>query len=135
MSLRSSNSFAIAVLPGDGIGPEVMAPCLEVLAAAQTLSGGFGLNLRSLPAGAGHYRSTGDALPKSTLDACRSADAILLAAMGLPDVRKPDGTELTPQVDLRFELGLCAGLRPVRTIPGLPHVLANPRSAGLDFVR
>src|SRR5262245_35127727 len=105
MSLRSSNSFEIAVLPGDGIGPEVMAPCLEVLAAALTLSGGFGLNLRSWPAGAGHYRSTGDALPKSTLDACRSADAILLAAMGLPGVRQPDGAELTSPVAIPFEIG------------------------------
>lgn len=46
----------------------------------------------------------------------KRADAILLAAMGLPDVRYPDGTEVSPQLDLRFDLGLCAGVRPVREV-------------------
>jgi 3-isopropylmalate dehydrogenase len=68
------------------------------------------------------------------MDACRSADAILLAAMGLPSVRLPDGTEISPQIDLRFQLQLYAGVRPVRTMPGLPQVLADPRAAALDFV-
>jgi 3-isopropylmalate dehydrogenase len=129
-----SNGFQIAVLPGDGIGTEVMGPCLEVLAAAERRVGGFSLATASYPAGAGHYRDHGEALPKSTLNACRAADAILLAAMGLPSVRYPDGTEITPQIDLRFELGLYAGVRPVRTMPGLPKVLADPRAANLDFV-
>jgi 3-isopropylmalate dehydrogenase len=129
-----SNAFQIAVLPGDGIGPEVMAPCLEVLAAAERKVGGFALSLASHPAGAGHYRDHGEALPKATLDACRSADAILLAAMGLPSVRYPDGTEIAPQIDLRFAFGLYAGVRPVRAIPGLTPVLADPRAAHLDFV-
>jgi 3-isopropylmalate dehydrogenase len=54
--------------------------------------------------------------------------------MGLPAVRYPDGTEISPQIDLRMELGLYAGVRPVRTIPGLPTVLSDPRAANLDFV-
>ena len=54
--------------------------------------------------------------------------------MGLPDVRMPDGTEIAPQLDLRFEYELYAGVRPVRTMPGLPSVLADPRAANLDFV-
>jgi 3-isopropylmalate dehydrogenase len=129
-----SNALQISVLPGDGIGPEVMAPCLEVLAEAERIVGGFSLSTTSLPAGAGHYRDHGVALPAATLDACRKADAILLAAMGLPDVRYPDGTEATPQIDLRLELKLYAGVRPVRTLPGFPRVLADPRAADLDFV-
>jgi 3-isopropylmalate dehydrogenase len=132
--MASANAFQIAVLPGDGIGPEVMSPCLEVLAAAEKKVGGFSLSTASHAAGAGHYRDHGEALPQATMDACRQADAILLAAMGLPSVRYPDGTEIAPQIDLRFDLGLYAGVRPVKTIPGLPPVLADPRAANLDFV-
>ncbi|MDX2205411.1 MAG: isocitrate/isopropylmalate family dehydrogenase [Hyphomicrobiaceae bacterium] len=132
--MAGSNAFQIAVLPGDGIGPEVMAPCLEVLAEAERRVGGFSLSTRALPAGAGHLRDHGEALPETTLEACRAADAILLAAMGLPDVRYPDGTEATPQIDLRTRLGLYAGVRPVRCLPGFPRVLADPRAADLDFV-
>jgi 3-isopropylmalate dehydrogenase len=86
------------------------------------------------PAGAGYYRDTGKALPETTIEACRRADAILLAAMGLPEVRMPDGTEITPQIDLRIILGLYAGVRPVRSIRGLPGVLSDPRASALDFV-
>lgn len=132
--MAGSNALQIAVLPGDGIGPEVMAPCLAVLAEAERLVGGFSLSPVQHPAGAGHYRDHGVALPPATLDACRKADAILLAAMGLPDVRYPDGTEATPQIDLRLQLGLYAGIRPVRCLPGFPRVLADPRAEGLDFV-
>ncbi len=130
----AANAFRIAVLPGDGIGPEVMAPCLEVLAEAERRVGGFALSTSSHAAGAGEYRDRGEALPAATLEACRAADAILLAAMGLPDVRYPDGTEATPQIDLRIKLGLYAGVRPVRCLPGFPRVLADPRAADLDFV-
>lgn len=130
----SGNAFRIAVLPGDGIGPEVMAPCLEVLAEAERRIGGFSLSTSEHAAGAGVYRDHGEALPPGTLAACREADAILLAAMGLPDVRYPDGTEATPQIDLRIRLGLYAGVRPVRCLPGFPRVLADERAANLDFV-
>ena len=130
----SANAFTIALLPGDGIGPEVMSPCLEVLTEAENAVGGFSLSMRAHPAGAGELRDRGEALPAATLEACRAADAILLAAMGLPDVRYADGTEATPQIDLRIQLGLYAGVRPVRCLPGFPRVLADPRAAELDFV-
>jgi 3-isopropylmalate dehydrogenase len=96
--------------------------------------GGFALTATSHRAGAAQYRDCGTALPRATLAAAARADAILLGAMGLPSVRYPDGTEITPQIDLRMELGLYAGVRPVRTIPGLPPVLSDPRAANLDFV-
>jgi len=130
----ASRAFKIAVLPGDGIGPEVMAPCLDILEAAAERAGSFGLTLTEYPAGAGHYRDTGVSLPGDTIAACQRADAILLAAMGLPEVRMPDGTEITPQIDLRMLLNLYAGVRPVRSIAGLPGVLADARAANLDFV-
>jgi 3-isopropylmalate dehydrogenase len=54
--------------------------------------------------------------------------------MGWPEIRYPDGTEIAPQLDLRFHLDLYAGVRPIRTIPGVPRVLSSPWAAHLDFV-
>jgi 3-isopropylmalate dehydrogenase len=126
-------SYSIAVLPGDGIGREVTASALAVL---QAVSGRIGRDFRtvSYPAGAQHYLDSGVALPEATLAACRAADAILFGAMGLPHVRGADGTEIIPQLDLRFALDLYAGVRPIRTWPGLPTPLAHPRAAEIDLV-
>jgi 3-isopropylmalate dehydrogenase len=129
-----SPNFDIAVLPGDGIGREVMDACLELLAAAQKASGGPGLALTRHPAGALHYKESGEALPAATLEAARRADAILFGAMGWPDIRYPDGTEPIPQLDLRMALDLYAGVRPIRWFPGLPRILADERARGIDFV-
>lgn len=130
----TQSSFKIAVLPGDGIGTEVVTPCLDVLNAASAKTGGFALEYEELAAGAHEYLRSGAALPKATLEGCRQADAILLGAMGWPEVRYPDGTEIAPQLDLRTELGLFAGIRPARLIPGISPVLADPRAEALDFV-
>lgn len=126
--------FSIAVFPGDGIGNEIMSPCLELLALACEGVGGVALDPRILPAGAAAWQSTGEALPAASMAAARDSDAILLAAMGDPAIRYPDGTEISPQLDLRFELGLYAGLRPIRSIPGVPGPLSDPRAANIDFV-
>lgn len=129
-----SSSINIAVLPGDGIGIEVMEPCLAILKAVTAKLGTISLQFDTYQAGAIHYREHGVALPASALAAARKADAILLGAMGWPDVRYPDGTEIAPQIDLRMELDLYAGVRPVRTLPNVPGVLADPRARHLDFV-
>ena len=130
----SPRTFDIAVLPGDGIGREVMDACVELLAAAEQASGGPTLKLAKHPAGALHYRDHGEALPKATLDAARAADAVLFGAMGWPDIRYPDGTEPIPQLDLRMALDLYAGVRPIRWFPGLPKILADERARDIDFV-
>jgi 3-isopropylmalate dehydrogenase len=132
--MASSNGFDICVLPGDGIGIEVMAPCIAVLRRAAERCGGFELYFEEHPAGAFSYRDTGMALPNATMQAAQTADAILLGAMGWPEIRYPDGTEIAPQLDLRFALDLYAGVRPIRALPGVPTVLADPRAAGIDFV-
>ncbi|HRD96993.1 MAG TPA: isocitrate/isopropylmalate dehydrogenase family protein [Rubrivivax sp.] len=125
--------YSIAVLPGDGIGREVTASALEVLlAVARRIGREF--RTQTYPAGAQHYLDSGIALPEATLQACRAADAILFGAMGLPHVRGADGTEIIPQLDLRFALDLYAGVRPIRTWPGLPTPLAHPRAAEIDLV-
>jgi 3-isopropylmalate dehydrogenase len=126
--------FRVAVLAGDGIGPEVMAPCLALLEAAAKRNGTFELIFDSLDGGAAHYRRTGVALPDESFKAAAAADAILFGAMGLPDVRASDGTELLPQLELRERFELYAGVRPVRVLPGIRTPLADPRAQRIDFV-
>ena len=128
------SDFRIVVLPGDGIGHEVMDACLEVLAALEKAHGGFRLRYERHAGGAQCYADTGTALPSSAMRAAHEAEAILFGAMGLPQVRYPDGTEIAPQLDLRDELDLYAGVRPIRAIPGVPLPLADARAAATDFV-
>src|SRR5208337_4248775 len=99
-------TYKIAVVAGDGIGPEVVASGMAVMDAAASLSGQFALEYVAAPAGAATYVECGVDLPEASVDVCRGADAILLGACGLPDVRRPDGTELTPQITLRRVLDL-----------------------------
>ena len=130
----TSNQFRICVLPGDGIGNEIMDPCMRILHRACERIGGISLAGEEAPAGAVCYQNVGHALPKDTMDLARRADAILLGAMGDPSVRYPDGTEIAPQVEMRFELDLYAGVRPVKSVKGVAGPLADPRAQALDFV-
>lgn len=126
-------NFKIAVFDGDGIGPEIMAPTIRLIThVGERL--GIGFTYNHLPAGALHYSKTGEDLPKASIEGARAADAILLSAMGLPSVRKDNGTELTPQIDIRFELGLYAGVRPVKVFPGQYTPLGDERAKAMDFV-
>ena len=127
------DALRIAVFDGDGIGPEIMAPTLSLLeAVAADLDAAF--SFERLPAGAAHYRDHGESLPAASLEAARAADAILLSAMGLPAVRYPDGTEISPQIELRQRLGLYAGVRPVFRLPGQVGPLRAEVMEGVDFV-
>ena len=126
--------FRIAVFPGDGIGREVMAPCLTLLDTIVARIGGFHLEFDAYEAGAEVYLNTGVALPAGAIEGAAGAHAILLGAMGLPDVRYPNGTEVTPQIELRERFHLYAGVRPVRVLPGVPIPLADPRARRIDCV-
>jgi 3-isopropylmalate dehydrogenase len=128
-------TYRVAVVAGDGIGPEVIGSAIDVLAAAQRSVTGFKLDFVTAPAGAGTYLKQGEALPSSSLAACRDADAILLGACGLPGVRYPDGTEIIPQVTLRIALDLYAGIRPARRLPGIASALAGEPAIDLVVVR
>lgn len=130
----NDSRFSIAVMAGDGIGPEVMAPARALIDQALARVGGVAFDYQELDAGAECYKRTGTAMSEAVFEAAAAADAILFGAAGLPDVRTPDGIEIAPQVDLRFRLELFAGVRPVRTIPGAPVPLADPRGKELDFV-
>jgi len=127
------NTLDIALMPGDGIGEEVTAATLPVLEAVAKRHG-LGLAFTTLRAGAFCYRDTGTAMSEETFRRAERADAILLGAMGWPGIRAEDGTELAPQLDLRIRLGLYAGVRPVRAIPGVPVALADPRARDIDLV-
>jgi 3-isopropylmalate dehydrogenase len=132
--LSDTSDYAIAVFPGDGIGVEVMDAALQVLREAERLTGGFRLRHQTLPAGAFCYKETGEALPRASVDAAEKADAILLGACGWPEIRYPDGTEIRPQVELRFLFDLYAGVRPIRHYPGVPPVLARSGERPIDFI-
>jgi len=132
--VTARRSFTIALLPGDGIGPEVIEPAVRLMDKALAGSGSTRLDYKPLDAGAGHYEKTGESLPTAALETARRSDAVFLGAMGLPHVRYPDGTEIAPQLELRETLDLYAGVRPIRSIPGVPPALRDPRAAHLDFV-
>jgi 3-isopropylmalate dehydrogenase len=131
--MSANNALHIAVLAGDGIGPEVMAPALEILRKVESKSG-LRFRFSDAPAGANHYRDTGKSMPESTLRLCDEADAILLGACGLPSVRYPDNTEIMPQVELRFHFDLYAGVRPARLIPGVPSPIVGADQRGIDLI-
>ncbi len=126
--------FQIAVLPGDGIGVEVTASAVQVLEAVQAVVPDLQLEFQETRVGADEYLRTGDPLPEAAFTACEKADAVLLGAMGLPDVRWPDGKEMTPQLDLRERLELYAGLRPIYLYAGEDSPLKGYKTGGIDFL-
>jgi 3-isopropylmalate dehydrogenase len=129
-------TYEIALLPGDGIGPEVVAEAVRVLRELERLTGGeLSFGLESFDAGAAAWRRSGEALGDAAFAACAAADAILLGAAGLPDARHPDGREAGSDAifRLRFELDLYAGIRPIRLYPGVAAPLRDP-GPGIDYV-
>lgn len=113
----------IAVIPGDGIGPEITFEAQKALAA---VGARFGHDFEATvyPVGGAAYDLCGDCLPDTTLAACRAADAVLLGAVGgpkwdaLPAERRPERRAL---LTLRAELGLFGNLRPAKVWPALRH--------------
>jgi 3-isopropylmalate dehydrogenase len=105
-------TYRIVVLPGDGIGPEVMKETLKVLKGVSQGSGVPKFDFSEHPLGVTHYKKTGEILPIELIEECKKADAVLLSAIGLPDIRLPDGTEVQPHqvVGLRQALDLYAAL-------------------------
>ena len=131
---RGTDSLDIAVIGGDGIGPEVVAEGLKVLAAV-TAAGGLKVNTTEYDLGARRWHATGETLPDSALAEIRGHDAILLGAVGDPGV--PSGVlERGLLLRLRFALDQYVNLRPVRLYPGVQSPLALDRVApdGIDFV-
>jgi 3-isopropylmalate dehydrogenase len=126
--------FKIGVVPGDGIGPEVVAEGVRVLREVERRLQDIEIELREFDVGAGCYLRTGDALSADAIQELQSCSAILLGAIGLPDVRLPDGTEITPQLDLREQLNLYCGVRPIYLYHEQQTPLKGYRKGEIDFV-
>ncbi len=124
----------IVVIPGDGIGPEIVDSAVTVLQALERRRGDFRLELEWREAGAGCYLKNGTAMSPETLESCKAADAILKGPAGHPNVRLPDGTEAGLLGGfLRNGLDLYANLRPIRLYPNVQApVKAQP--GDIDYV-
>jgi 3-isopropylmalate dehydrogenase len=133
-ALRLLNPYRIAVLRGDGIGPEVVTAGIEVLRATEAALQGVRFDLCEYSVGAGEYQRNGDPLPAATLELIKNCDAILLGAMGLPEVRWPNGVEMTPQIDIREQLDLYNGVRPIRLYHAAHTPLKRVSAGEIDFV-
>ncbi len=124
----ASPAIKLAVIGGDGIGPEVVAEALKVLKAADVV-----IDPTDYDLGAGRWHRTGETLPGSVLEEIRGHDAILLGAVGDPSV--PSGVlERGLLLRLRFELDHYVNLRPVRLYPGVATPLANVRAESVNML-
>jgi 3-isopropylmalate dehydrogenase len=123
--------FKVAVLPGDGIGPEVIDEAVKVLRAT-----GAEFEFEHALVGGAAYDETGRPLPEETLDLCRASDAVLLGAVGGPKWDKLEPVTLRPEVGallpLRRELNLYANIRPAQTLRPLMH--ASPLKEGRSLM-
>ncbi len=127
----------VAVLPGDGIGPEVTAAAITVLETVNN-SDSLGLDFVEGQIGGAAIDAVGDPLPQATEDLCRQSAAVLLGAVGGPKWSDPNNTVRPEQglLRLRKALGLFCNLRPVRTHPALAHAspLKSALLAGVDIL-
>lgn len=126
--MTEQQRYRIGVIPGDGIGPEVVAEALAVANAA-----GAALEPVHYDLGGDRYLKTGEVLPDSVLEEWKSLDAILLGAVGHPDVA-PGILERGLLLKARFELDLYVNLRPVKLIPGAPTPLRDSGPDEIDMV-
>ena len=127
-----AKTYEIAVVPGDGTGPEVVAEGIKVLNAVSAKCG-FGLNYVDYSIGGDHYLATGEVLSDETITAIQKHDAIFLGAIGHPDV-KPGILEKGILLRLRFELDQYINLRPVKLYQGVETPLKDKGPDDIDFV-
>ncbi|MFB3737627.1 MAG: 3-isopropylmalate dehydrogenase [Candidatus Velamenicoccus archaeovorus] len=127
-----SRTHRIGVIPGDGTGPEVVREGLKVLDAVRELEG-FAVEQVPFDLGGERYLRTGEVLPDAELDRLRSCDAILLGAVGHPDVR-PGILERELLLRIRFELDQYVNLRPVIRYPGVKTLVPTHTEDDVDLV-
>ncbi len=130
--------YTIVLLPGDGVGPEVLDAAASVLDAIERKFG-HNFNLKFMPIGGDALDKTGVPLPKETLDACKGANAVLLGAVGGPkwDGFKPHLRPEKALLTLRAELGLFANLRPAilhKELIGASPLRPDIAKAGVDIM-
>ncbi len=130
--MADPKQYKIAVLPGDGTGPEVVAEGIKVL---ETVSDkcGFGIDFTHYSLGGEHYKETGEILPEGVVEALSESDAIYLGAIGHPDV-KPGILEQGILLKLRFDFDQYINLRPVKLYEGVVTPLKDKGPKDIDFV-
>jgi len=129
---QTSQSYVVAHVPGDGVGPEVTEVarhCVDAVAARR----GFTVDWRPYSLGARHYLDTGEVLPDTALDELRKTDAVLLGAVGSPDV-PPGVLERGLLLRLRAELDLYINLRPSKLRAGVANAVSRSDLSELDLV-
>ena len=127
-----ARTHVVTHLPGDGVGPEVTEvarACIDTVAPRH----GFAIDWRSCQLGGQHYLKTGEVLPDAVLAELRRSDAILLGAVGTPEV-PPGVLERGLLLRLRFELDLYINLRPSKLRPGVGGAVGKHQLSDLDFV-
>ena len=126
-----SKNYSIAVLPGDGTGPEVIAEGMKVIqSAAQKFN--FGIEFTSYDWGGTRYLREGSIMPDDAVEILKKYDAIYLGAIGRPDV-PPGILEKGILLKLRFELDQYINLRPVKLYPGVESPLADKKPEDIDL--
>lgn len=128
----SKKSYNIAVIPGDGTGPEVVNEGIKVMNAAAAKFG-FTLNYQYFDFGGDRYLRTGETLPDSAIEEFKKFDSIFLGAIGHPDV-KPGILEVGILLRSRFALDQYINLRPVKLYPGVDTPLKDKGPEDIDFV-
>lgn len=126
-----AKEYRIAVIGGDGTGPEVTAEALKVLAAISKLEG-FTYTTQDFDFGGDRYLKTGQVISDEEVQGLRKFDAVLLGAVGHPDV-KPGILEKGLLLKMRFDLDQYINLRPVKLYPGVETPLANRGPEDIDF--
>lgn len=127
-----NRSYNIAVIAGDGTGPEVVREGVKVLGAAAAKFG-FKINFEEFDFGGNRYLRTGEVLPDSAPEQLKKFDSILLGAIGHPDV-KPGILEKGILLKLRFELDQYINLRPIKLYPGVATPLKDKGPEHIDYV-
>lgn len=125
-------NYTIAVIPGDGTGPEVVNEGLKILRTVAEVEN-FHFDFVSYDLGGGRYLRTGEILPSSVLEELRNMNAIYLGAIGHPEV-KPGILEKGILLTIRFELDQYINLRPVKLYPGVETPLKGKGPEDIDFV-
>ena len=127
------DKYKIAVIAGDGVGPEVMAEAVKVLEAASAKDGRFSFEFTHFPWGCEYYLKTGEMMPKDALETLKAYDAILLGAVGYPGV--PDHISLRELLlTIRHGFDQYINLRPVKLLEGAPCPLKDVPREDIDMI-
>ena len=129
-----SETFNIATFKGDGIGPDVINSAIEIIEKASNAVGGLNFEWNFIKAGAAYYKETGKDVEDDGEKKAEQSDASFLGAIGLPSIRKDDGTEIAPHLRFREVFNLYAGVRPVKAYKNTPQRLSNKNAEKIDLV-